>query len=332
MAFLLDAAVDFLSRAHHGGRLAHAYLISGEAGSGTRELAYRLVALVNPAAMPQSGAGATWGAVLKYPDVYTVEPESKSRIIKVEQMRELEKALQMRSSQGGRKVGIVFDAERMNVAAANSFLKTLEEPPSNSLLLMVTAHPEMLLDTILSRCIFVQLVAGARREPTEREAEFLTRLTRFFQKTDVGLADVFGLVRDFSNTLAQIKTAIQDEGAAELKRDEALYKQTTEGKWLEDREEHLKVLAEARYLEARAAMVDLLLQWWGDVLRQQHGGENLDFPGLAETTRALARRCATEDVLRRVSAIEALRENMNRNVQEQLALEVAFLGAFGNAV
>jgi DNA polymerase-3 subunit delta' len=327
MAFLLEAAVEFLSRAHHGGRLAHAYLIAGDVGSGTRELACRLVGLVNPEALGKGGLET----VLKHPDVHTVEPESKSRIIKVEQMRELEKALQMRSSQGRRKVGIVFDAERMNAAASNSFLKTLEEPPGNSLLLMVTAHPEMLLDTILSRCIFVQLVAGARKELTERERGVLEGLVRYFKKPEVGLADVFGLVREFNVTLAETKAAMQGEGEAELKREEALYKQTTEGKWLEDREEHLKVLAEARYLQARSAMVDLLLQWWGDVLRQQNGGKHLDFPIHAETTAQLAQRFETTEVLRRVTALEGLRENMNRNVNEQLAIEVAFLGAFMKA-
>jgi hypothetical protein len=71
------------------------------------------------------------------------------------------------------------------------------------------------------------------------------------------------------------------------------------------------------------------LQWWGDVLRRQHGSEVLDFPGYAEATGELATRFSTGEVLRRVTALEGLRENFNRNVQEQLAIEVAFLKAFG---
>ncbi|MDD5350183.1 MAG: hypothetical protein PHQ12_08230, partial [Chthoniobacteraceae bacterium] len=59
------------------------------------------------------------------------------------------------------------------------------------------------------------------------------------------------------------------------------------------------------------------------------GESALDFPGYRAHTAALAQRLTTPDILRRVSALEALRENFGRNVQEQLAIEVAFLEAFG---
>ena len=328
MAFSPEAAFDFLRRAFEGGRLAHAYLIAGETGSGKRDLASRLARLV-------AGNGKGTGDPLQHPDVHCVEPESKSRIIKVEQTRELEKELQMRASQEGRKVAIIFDADRMNASASNSFLKTLEEPPANSLLLMVSAHPEMLLETILSRCILVQLAAAPRREPSEGQCRLLDLVARFLLKTKPGEEDIGGvfiLVREFTRLLAEAKSDIQDEGAAELKREEGLYKQTTDGKWLGEREEYYKALAESRYLEARNVFMATLLQWWGDVLRQQQGATAdgaLDFPTYAGQTAKLAERFTTPDVLHRISALEGLRENFGRNVQEQLAIEVAFLGAFG---
>ena len=322
MAFSPEAAFEFLQRAREAGRLAHAYLITGEPGCGKRTLALRLASLV---------CGKRPGAVndpLTHPDVHTIEPESKSRLIRVDQTRELEKALQMRSSLGGHKVGILFDADRMNAAASNSFLKTLEEPPAHSLLLLLTAHPEMLLDTILSRCILVALAAAPHREATAQQRSLLDLLARFFEKAKPSLGDVFTLVREFTVLLAAAKSAIQDEGASEMKREEALYKQTTDGKWLEDREEYFKALAESQSLQARAIFIDTLLQWWGDVLRQQHGAAGLDFPAYASQTAALASRIKTPEALRRIAALEGLRENFNRNVQEQLAVEVAFLKAF----
>ena len=241
----------------------------------------------------------------------------------------------MRASQGGRKVSIIFDADRMNAAASNSFLKTLEEPPANSLLLLVTAHPEMLLETVLSRCILVQLIAAPRREPSEGQRRLLDLVGRFLAKTKPGETDlggVFRLVREFTRLLAEAKASIQDEGSAGLKREEGLYKQTTDGKWLAEREDYFKALAESRYLQARGFFVETLLQWWGDVLRQQHGAagpDALDFPSYTAQSAAQAQRFSTPDVLRRVSALETLRENFGRNVQEQLAVEVAFLKAFG---
>ena len=68
----------------------------------------------------------------------------KSRQIKIDQLRELEHALQMKASDGRRKVVIISDADRMGTQAANAFLKTLEEPPNNSLLLLLSAIPEVL--------------------------------------------------------------------------------------------------------------------------------------------------------------------------------------------
>ncbi|MEI6351710.1 MAG: hypothetical protein WCP06_11465 [Verrucomicrobiota bacterium] len=323
MAFSPDAAFEFLQRAYQGGRLAHAYLITGEQGCGKRTLVKRLAGMV------AGGRSRPDGDSLQHPDVHVAEPESKSRVIRVEQTRELEKALQMRSGQGGRKVGILFDADRMNASASNSFLKTLEEPPGNSLLLLVTAHPEMLLDTIISRCIPVQLAAAPRREPTAEQRRLLDLVVRFFKAPNPGIGDIFVLVREFTVLLADSKSAIQDEGGADLKKEEALYKQTTDGKWLAEREEYFKALSESRYLQARTVFVETLLQWWGDVLRQQHQSSGLDFPLYAADTAALAQRFSTPEILRRVSALENLRENFGRNVQEQLAIEVAFLKAFG---
>ncbi|HWL53159.1 MAG TPA: hypothetical protein VNQ90_12045 [Chthoniobacteraceae bacterium] len=327
MAFSPQAAFEFLQRAQTAGRLAHAYLITGPTGSGKRDLASRLGWFLHrgEAAMPSPDAG------LKLPDLHTIEPESKSRLIRVEQTRELEKSLQMRSSIGGRKIGVILDADRMNAAASNSFLKTLEEPPSNSLLLLLTAHPEMLLDTILSRCILVPLMAPKTVEPTGPERQLLEVLSRFFEKPQAELGEVFLLVREFNLLLSASRQMSAELGESELKKEEALYKQTTDGKWLADRSDYFKALGESRYLQARAALVDRLLQWWGDVLRQQHGAASLDFPDYTTQTGQLASRFSTPEVLRRVEALEGLRENFNRNVQEQLAVEVAFLKAFGGS-
>jgi DNA polymerase-3 subunit delta' len=325
MAFTPQAAFELLERARLAGRLAHAYLITGAPGSGKRALAARLATLVCGPHAPSAAADP-----LAHPDVHTIEPESKSRVIRVEQTRGLEKALQMRASLGGQKVGVIVDADRMNASASNSFLKTLEEPPAHSLLLLLTAHPEMLLDTILSRCILVPLADPPEGELAPERRAVLEMVARFFEpgKPEPGLGEIFLLVRAFTLLLAETKAALGASIEAEQKREEALYAKTTDGQWLEEREDYFKALAEARYLQARAGLVDTLLQWWGDVLRQQHGAPRLDFPAYEAATAALAGRFPTPEVLRRIAALEGLRENFNRNVQEQLAVEVAFLGAF----
>src|SRR3954470_16929335 len=150
MALTPTAALEYLRRAHDQNRLGHAYLISGPAGSGKRTLAARLTNLVN-------GTEEKDVFTARAREVYVAEPESKSRRIVTEQVRALEHALQMRSANDRRKVAIIADADRLQPQAANAFLKTLEEPPANSLLLLLSSLPEVLPDTILSRCIAIPL-------------------------------------------------------------------------------------------------------------------------------------------------------------------------------
>ena len=322
MAFAPPVALDYLRRAHAAGRLGHAYLLIGEEGAGF-DLAARIAALVVRAG-PDGALG--------HQDVYVVEPESKARRILIEQVRDLESALRLRASAvGGRKVGILRQAERINTQAANAFLKTLEEPPADSLLLLVSSLPESLPETILSRCIKVVLQAagGADGVPaTPEDAALREMLAGFARERAAGpgsLPAAYGLLREFTALLGAARARLQEGADEALEAEEARYAQTTDGAWLAEREAYHKSLVEARYVASRARMVEGLARWWGDVLRCQTAGGGSDAPGVA----ALAQRLSTAEVLRRLAVVEELRENMDRNIQEALALEVAFLQVFG---
>jgi DNA polymerase-3 subunit delta' len=316
--FTADEALDRLRAAHAQGRLAHAYLITGPAGSGTRELAEQLAGLI---------LGVNEGA-LRQADAHVLEPESKSRRIRIEQVREMERELHLRSSLGGPKVGVVFDADRLVEQAANAFLKTLEEPPAQSHLLLVSSQPDQLLETILSRCIEVPLRAVVKPALTARQEALLEILQSTAQPGGTDLAGAFGLVQQFTRLLGEAKEAITDETDAALKKEEALYKQVGDSKGFEDREEYYKALVEARYRAERGGLIEVLEQWFADALRQQHGADALDHPGFAEATGALASALPTSQLLHRSAALAELRDHFTRNVQEQLALECAFLKAF----
>ena len=320
MAFSAEQALTLLRKARANDRLAHAYLITGPVGSGTREVAAGLTgSLVGECGDP-----------LKHPDVHIAEPESKSRRITTDQTRELERSLQMRSLRGGRKVVILFDADRLVENAANAFLKTLEEPPANSHILLVSNYPELLLETILSRCIEIPLVQGVRRGLTARQLQLAGSLCRFFKVPRPELPQIFGLVREVQSLLAEAKLVISDETEAACKTEAKRYREASgvDGGWLEDREDFHKALAEARYRNERGAFVDTLESWWADVLRQQQNVTHLDLPDFSTDTAALADRLAVSSVITRAAAIGGLRENFGRNVQEQLAVEVAFMEAF----
>ncbi len=320
MAFSAEQALTLLRKAQANDRLAHAYLITGPVGSGTREVAAGLTGiLIGGTADP-----------LKHADVHIAEPESKSRRITIDQVRELERGLQMRSLRGGRKVVVIFDADRLVEQAANAFLKTLEEPPRNSHILLVSNFPELLLETILSRCIEIPLVPGARRGLTDRQRRLAESLRSFFKIPRPELPQVFGLVREVQTLMAEAKESISGETEAAFKAEAKRFREASgvDRGWIDDREDFHKALAEARYRNERGVLIDTLESWWADVLRQQQGAPHLDLPEFSADTAALAVRLAIPDVITRAAAIGGLRENFGRNVQEQLAVEVAFMDAF----
>ena len=92
----------------------------------------------------------------EHPDLFHLRPSGKMRIISVDKTRALIGELNRSSNQGGAKVALVHEADRMKKAAANAFLKTLEEPPPSTFLFLLTTRPYSILPTILSRCLQVR--------------------------------------------------------------------------------------------------------------------------------------------------------------------------------
>ena len=89
----------------------------------------------------------------EHPDLFHLRPTGKARIIPVDKTRELISVLNRTSNQGGAKVALIHEADRMRKEAANAFLKTLEEPPPQTYLILLTTRPYSLLPTIRSRCL-----------------------------------------------------------------------------------------------------------------------------------------------------------------------------------
>src|ERR1700719_3022877 len=182
MAFSLEQALGYLTEANAQGRLAHSFLFSGPEGSGKRRLVAELFRTVN-------------GNTTEAADFHAIEPESKSRKILVEQIRELEALLRMHATRARVKFGVVYEADRLMAQAANAFLKTLEEPPDHSVLILVTTLPEALLETIRSRCIEIQLRPAGPKTPTVDEAELLAELCRIVEAEGFSVATALKLAR-----------------------------------------------------------------------------------------------------------------------------------------
>lgn len=110
---------------------------------------------------------------------------------------------------------------------------------------------------------------------------------------------------------------------------DGILRQDGRGRLSRPAERALEALASSLYLQRRNALVEVLVSWFGDTLRQRAGYGKLDFPDYADTTRRLAEEMPPEELSKRIAAAEELRELLTTNVQEILALEVSFLNAFG---
>jgi DNA polymerase III subunit delta' len=320
MPLLAAEAAEYLARAHQLRRLAHAFLITGPEGSGKLALAEQFYCAVNKVR-----------DAARDPDFHLIQPESKSRRILVEQIRALEEELRMRSTTGKLKFGVIAEADRMMPQSANAFLKTLEEPPNGSLLLLLTSLPEALLATIRSRCVALALRSPSRRALGAPERIFFDAVSQVTNERSWTAGSSLALARLFQEQLTRIREDIEAEHDQRLKRESELYKNSTDGRWLEQEEDRLGALTESRYIRARNAFVEKILEWFGDALRSQQGSNERDLGDYQEATAAFAEKIPAGDLLERVSAFQQLRDHLSRNVNEGLAIEVAFLKGFGSS-
>jgi DNA polymerase-3 subunit delta' len=209
-------AVAVIERALGRGRLSHGLLLAGNdsesLSAGALALADRLLnrGSTGPSPYPPD----------RHPDCLQVRPAGRSRSIGAQAVRDLIGRINVSPSISRFKVAVLHDADRMNAAAANIFLKTLEEPPADTTLLLVTARPHALLPTIRSRVLHFRFPGPAAAVPVDGWeawlADYRSWLARLGQGVGSGRAaadgilDLYGLVARFGALLDRASSA---EGA-----------------------------------------------------------------------------------------------------------------------
>jgi len=157
-----------LAAAYAADRMPHALLIHEAPGAGGEWLGLWAARLALCAQRERAPCGVClscrWVLAGQHPDLTTLRLIEESQQIRIEQVRELSEELSLTSHQGSYKVGVVSPADALNRFAANALLKTLEEPPARTLLVLVATQPSRLPPTILSRCQRIRVRAPARSE------------------------------------------------------------------------------------------------------------------------------------------------------------------------
>jgi DNA polymerase III subunit delta' len=305
---------DVLSRALSADRLAHAYLFEGPEGIGKRLLAMALARGI--LCLTRNGCGQC-AACRKvdhrnHPDLHVMEAEGAT--LKIEQVRSLQRELSFSPLEGSKKICLIDGADTLNPAAGNALLKTLEEPPGNALLILLTSRPEAVLGTIRSRC---QRLPFAR---LPREA---------FERV---LVDQLNIEPVQAHILAALSEGNFQKA---LGKDRDLY--------LQGRREILKSLTAlspgsviplfnlARELsddkERLQEVLEIFQAFYRDLLLFLHGRPENELVNtdLLEKIHRIGARENIPSLLRKLDAIAAGRRQLDRNVNRQLAMEVLLM-------
>ena len=158
-----EAVIQFFHNVVERGRLAHAYLFAGPEGIGKRRFALQLAKALLCEARPRARLescgqcpACTQVEARSHPDFFFVQRPEENLEMPIRVMQELCQALGLKPARGLRKVAVVDDADDFNEESANCFLKTLEEPPPYSLLILIGTSADRQLPTIVSRCQVVR--------------------------------------------------------------------------------------------------------------------------------------------------------------------------------
>lgn len=303
-------------------RLAHAYCLIGSPRGSAAAFAEAMLKLIfcsAPADQRPCGACSGCTRVEKriHPDVLWVEPQSRGRSILIEDMRQLIQRLQQTSYEGGWKAAVIAYADRMNESSANAFLKTLEEPAGQTLLLLLTDSPHRLLPTILSRCQPIML----SRESDQLDGEWRETLLTILREAALG--DLLG-ISIFSERLR----GLLDEVKAQIEAEEPEETYVNPEETRIDKEAQARQTAriQANVLETRARLLTMVMQWQRDLLLCALGAETdeLYFPEDKAVLREQSSSLTVPQALARVRAVETMGQRLNRNMPAATVFETGF--------
>lgn len=328
MLFLKEIAghkqvVRIITNAISQDRVAHAYLFIGPEGVGKETVALsfaRALLCSRPAGGDACGVCRTCRQMQSgnHPDFYSAGPGGAS--IKIEQIREIQRRVPYRSYQGGRKLFIIRQAESMTAEAANCLLKTLEEPPEGTVFILITARPQLLPPTIISRCqqVFFKNI------PLPELIEGLVALH--------GMAKEGALLPAALSGGSMGKALAYTSGSFQEKR-QAIYR-------------FLKALEESGPCEAldmaekvtesrenASFTLEILSCWYRDLMVYRETGETglLFNPDQAEVIKRESERFETTTLLEIIESIDSAKNKIETNINTRLVLETLFLRLAGFA-
>jgi DNA polymerase-3 subunit delta' len=303
--------VEQLQRTVASDRIAGAYLFVGPVGVGKETVAHHFARLIfcQQDTQPPTVCGACLACRKvdsgNHPDLQRIRPEGS--LLRIGQIRELQRRIIYEPLEASRKVYILTDVERMNAEAENCLLKTLEEPPASSVLILLTSNIQALLPTTRSRCQVLQF----HPMPTRELAKILT--DRFSVAPEQAAALAIAAGGAIGKALTQLeKSSTFTEEVPEILRETDL----------------LAAFRLAESLKDKPETLEDLVMWYRDLLFLQQGAptELITHIHSLEELQAIVPRYSRLRIQQAIQTIfntKSLLDNTNTNAT--LALEVMCL-------
>jgi DNA polymerase-3 subunit delta' len=294
-----------IQKSWQNGQLAHAILLQGAPHGAALRFTEQMLGLIfNNHIQIKTRT---------HPDIIWMEPQSKSRQIVIDEILDLIRQFSQTSFAGGWKVGVILSADRMTDQAANALLKTLEEPSAKTLLILVTDEPQALLPTISSRCQRISLT----EEDEEISRHWKDPLLDILSELPPASIPEAGL---FSGRLLSLLDELKKEFEAEESD------RLPEDLSAKEAKDLLAARSTARLIEARTEILRTMLSWQRDVLLKvlEQDETLLYFQDDQESLTKQAMLCTRADALRRITSVEEMGQQFDRNLPAELVLNNFF--------
>jgi DNA polymerase-3 subunit delta' len=310
-----EQIVEVFRRSVRSGKTPHSYIFEGIPGCGRRKTALALIQALYCTAVDDDACGvcASCRKIISgnHGDIHFVEPLPDKRDISVEQLRELQRELSLRPYEAPRKACIMEPAERMSVNAANSLLKTLEEPPGNALIILLTENAEMLLPTIRSRCQLIRFSALS------------TENVRLLLEKKGVAAEVADLLAPLSEGSMQRAGELDNEALAARREKLISHLAALDLGRISTVFDTAEELAGNR--DETLASLDLLLSFARDTVYLNAGSPDIVNTTIRPDLERFAAGITLERALQMLGDIMETRRAVQRNANNKLALDCLFM-------
>jgi DNA polymerase-3 subunit delta' len=307
--------VELLQSMLRTGQMPHAFIFYGIEGIGKQTVALAFAKALNCRELQADFCGRCRSCEKierqMHPDVVQVEPEKN--VIKIEQIRELQQQIAYRPVEGQWKAVIIDQADRLTAQAANCLLKTLEEPPDSTVLVLVSRGIAGMLPTVLSRCQQIRFAPLS-------DMDINGYLCRSGIEADRA-AQVVGFAQ------GSIKRALFLATGDFLKRRAAMAAVLSQGSARHASESLSLAAGIADDSEATVPVLEFLHSWYRDLLLLHEGltGPVLHNRDMADALCAARRHETRDSIVRKIQTIQSVQNTLVMNVDVQLALESILL-------